>query len=147
MANRVGAAPGIDLRGDGGCVVSPPSIHPSGKRYAWVPARGRGEAPLAPLPGGLHGNPQDGRRAGHPLTHWRRLAREGVVEGERNATLASLTGHLLWRGVDPEVALELMLAWNRTRCRPPLSEEEVAGVVKSIAWLHRRGRETGPSTR
>jgi hypothetical protein len=147
VPNRVGAAPGIDLRGDGGCVVAPPSIHPSGRRYAWAPARGPGEAPLAPLPAWLHENPQDGRRAGHPLKHWRRLAREGVVEGERNATLASLTGHLLWHGVDPEVALELMLAWNRTRCRPPLSDEEVAGVVESIAWLHRRGRETGHSTR
>jgi hypothetical protein len=147
VPNRVGAAPGIDLRGDGGCVVAPPSIHPSGRRYAWVPARGPGEAPLAPLPAWLHESSEDGRRAGHPLKHWRRLAREGVVEGERNATLASLTGHLLWHGVDPEVALELMLAWNRTRCRPPLSDEEVAGVVESIAWLHRRGRESGHPNR
>ena len=36
----------------------------------------------------------------------RRLAREGVPEGQRNSTIASLTGHLLWHGVDPEVALE-----------------------------------------
>ncbi len=143
VPNRVGAVPGIDLRGDGGCVVAPPSIHPSGRRYAWAPARGPGEAPLAPLPAWLHENPQDGHRAGHPLKHWRRLAREGVVEGQRNATVASLTGHLLWHDVDPEVALELMLAWNRMRCRPPLSDEEVAGVVESIARLHRGSRESG----
>ena len=70
-----------------------------------------------------------------------------MPEGERNATLASLTGHLLWRGVDPEVALELMLAWNRTRCRPPLSDEEVVRVVESIVRLHGRAREPGGLTR
>ena len=46
----------------------------------------------------------------------RALVHEGVGEGERNSTIASLTGHLLWHGVDPQVALELMLAWNRLRC-------------------------------
>jgi hypothetical protein len=72
--------------------------------------------------------------------------REGVSEGERNATLASLTGHLLWRGVDPQVVLELMLAWNRTRCRPPLSDEEAARVVESIVRLRGRAPEPGDPT-
>src|SRR5262249_39762514 len=27
--------PGIDVRGDGGYVLAPPSIHPSGRIYAW----------------------------------------------------------------------------------------------------------------
>lgn len=55
---------------------------------------------------------------------------------------ASLAGHLLWREVDPEVVMELLLAWNRARCRPPLEDAEVAGVVESIARLHRARRET-----
>jgi hypothetical protein len=63
---------------------------------------------------------------------------DGVDEGARNATLASLAGHLLWHGVDATVVLELLLSWNRARCRPPLPDDEVAGVVQSIARLHAR---------
>ena len=29
-------APGVDIRGDGGFVVAPPSLHPNGKRYCWA---------------------------------------------------------------------------------------------------------------
>ena len=68
---------------------------------------------------------------------------KGVAEGARNNTLASLTGHLLWHGVDPEAALELLLAWNRARCRPPLPDEEVARVVASIERTHRREEGEG----
>lgn len=136
VMNRVGLKPGIDLRADGGCVVAPPSVHPSGRRYAWVTGRAPGEVPLAALPHWLLGA-ADSTRRGHTPAHWRSLVREGVEEGQRNASLASLSGHLLRRDVDPEVALELMLAWNRVRCRPPLDDAEVAGVVKSIARLHR----------
>src|SRR5919112_304276 len=39
-------APGLDLKADGGYVVAPPSIHPSGARYRWIPGRSE----MAPLP-------------------------------------------------------------------------------------------------
>ena len=61
---------------------------------------------------------------------------ETSVEGERNNSIASITGHLLWHGVDPDVTLELMLCWNRSRCRPPLDDTEVARTVQSITRLH-----------
>lgn len=142
VRNRTGFAPGLDLRGDGGMVVAPPSVHPGGGRYRWRTGHAPGETPLAPLPAWLAAPAEGKAGAGHPASHWRELVREGVEAGRRNATLASFTGHLLWQGVDPDVVLELMLAWNRVRCRPPLSDDEVARTVRSIARTHARGRDT-----
>lgn len=143
VPNRAGLAAGIDLRGDGGLVVAPPSLHPSGARYAWRVGRAPDERLPAPLPSWLLGLAHGGRHPGHPLAYWRELVHDGVVEGQRNNTVASLAGHLLWHGVDAEVVLELLLAWNRQRCRPPLDDAEVAAVVHSIVRVHQRAGEQG----
>lgn len=143
--NQVGLAPGLDLRGDGGFVVAPPSLHPSGQSYAWAPGHAPGETPLAPMPPWLVHLVREVERPGHPLAHWRRLVRDGVGEGERNSSIASLAGHLLWHGVDPAVTLDLLLCWNTTRCRPPLSGDEVARTVENIVRIHRREQHQAPS--
>src|SRR5512146_2173059 len=142
VRNMVGLAPGIDLRGDGGCVVAPPSQHPGGRRYAWMAGRSPGEAGLAQLPQWFARLARHGR-VGHTLDHWRELVRRRIPEGERNSTIASLAGHLFWHEVDLEVALELLAAWNQVHCEPPLSFEEVAQTVDNIARLHERRREAG----
>ena len=48
IRNRVGWKPNLDVRGVGGFVVVPPSLHPSGIRYAFLdPSRAVSEAPAA----------------------------------------------------------------------------------------------------
>ncbi len=145
MRNKVGLAAGIDLRGDGGLVVAPPSIHPSGRSYAWEVSHHPNETPLAAMPLWLRSLVADDEpHPGRPMAHSRSLVRSGVPEGERNNTIASLTGHLLWHGVDPEVVAELLLCWNRIRCRPPLPDDEVARTVESIRRTHFRERGGTP---
>jgi hypothetical protein len=135
--NKVGIAPGIDLRGDGGCVVAPPSIHPSGNTYTWVKRHEPGEIAIAELPTWLLKMVTvKGRSAGHSVDYWRQLVHQGVVEGERNSTIASLAGHLFWHGVDSDVVQDLILCWNRVRCQPPLEDDEVVHTVQSITRLH-----------
>ncbi len=139
VRNRAGLRPGIDLRGDGGIIIVPPSVHPSGKRYAWAGGHSPAEADPAPLPDRLLIEVTSrGSRQGHPASYWRDLVAEGVPEGQRNSTIASLAGHLLWHEVDPDVVSEMLLCWNRVRCRPPLPDEEVLRTVQSITRLHQR---------
>ena len=48
--NRVGLLPGLDIRGDGGCVVAPPSTHASRRPYVWRAGHSPDLLPLAPMP-------------------------------------------------------------------------------------------------
>lgn len=138
--NRVGLLPGLDIRGDGGCVVAPPSTHASRRPYVWRAGHAPDLLPLASMPAWLLELIRDSSGgAGRPREHWRALLRNGVAAGARNATLASIAGHLLWHDVDAEVVRELLLAWNRWRCNPPLPDDEVARTVASIVRCH--GRE------
>jgi len=139
VACAVGLRPGLDVRGDGGYVVAPPSIHPTGRPYRF---EGAADRPPAPAPGWLLALLAEARRRpGHSIGWWRRLLREGLVEGERNTRLASLAGLLLHHGLDPGVVEELLQGWNLGRCRPPLPPEEVSGIVASIERTRARRAE------
>lgn len=70
---------GIDLKGDGGLVVAPPSRHASGARYRWAPGRGPDDRALAPVPGWLPLLAHGGAR---PPTVRAPLARDGDDQGE-----------------------------------------------------------------
>lgn len=146
-AVRLGGLAGVDLRGDGGYVVAPPSLHPSGRRYEWAPSLSPADIPVADPPAWLldllHHAPaadRPGRPAGATAPdEWRRLV-AGVDEGARNESVARLAGHLLRRYVDPYVGLDLCLAWNEARCRPPLEAAEVERTVRSVAAAEVRRR-------
>jgi len=136
VRSRVGVAPGIDVRAEGGMVVAPPSKHPSGGRYHWITDASAPDIP-APLPRWLIRLVQSSRpQAGHGASYWRTLAANGVEEGQRNSSIASFTGHLLWCGVDLEVIKELLLCWNQVRARPPLGDDEVIRTIESIHKTH-----------
>jgi Bifunctional DNA primase/polymerase, N-terminal/Primase C terminal 1 (PriCT-1) len=123
-------APGIDVRGDGGYVVAPPSVHPSGKSYAWSvdSATTFASAPVWLL----EIIAEKGAGTAKDVAEWRELVRDGVTEGERNDGIARLCGHLLRRRIDPIDCCQLMQAWNIARCLPPLDPAEVATIVNSI---------------
>lgn len=57
---------------------------------------------------------------------------ETIMEGARNATLASLAGSMRQRGMSEAAILAALREENR-RCRPPLEDEEVERIAKSIA--------------
>jgi hypothetical protein len=48
IGNRTNVIPKVDIRGDGGYVVAPPSIHSSGFRYAWTNSIPVSKAPKLP---------------------------------------------------------------------------------------------------
>jgi Bifunctional DNA primase/polymerase, N-terminal/Primase C terminal 1 (PriCT-1) len=134
--------PGLDIRGVGGYVVAPPSVHISGRIYAWSVDHHPDEVPIAPMPEWMVRAlkaPASGG-APHSPSVWRQLVC-GVGEGQRNSAVAKLSGYLLRHYVDARVTLELMLALNAARFTPPLSPGEVTRTVGSIARKELRRRE------
>jgi hypothetical protein len=132
----------IDVRGDGGYVVAPPSMHPCGRRYAWSVdcASAFADAPVwlldkAAEPACVHATVRT------PPEDWRALVEAGATEGSRNDAITRLAGHLLRRLVEPYVVHELLLAWNSARCLPPLPAEEVSRAVNSICGAELRRRQ------
>lgn len=58
----------------------------------------------------------------------------GVIpEGARNSTLTSLAGTLRRRGVEGAALEQALLAINREQCKPPLPEDEVRAIAKSVS--------------
>jgi Bifunctional DNA primase/polymerase, N-terminal/Primase C terminal 1 (PriCT-1) len=140
-AGRLGD--GLDVRGDGGYVIAPPSPHASGRCYDWsVDSTDK----FADAPGWLLeqiAKPARQPRTGGAATDWRTAELGAVGEGARNDTLCRLLGHLMARDVAVDLARQLGHAWNRQCCQPPLPDDEVDRTLTSVLrmeWERRRGR-------
>lgn len=133
VKTRAKILPDLDVRGDGGYAVAPPSTHSSGWEYEWA-ILPEDVAPAKLPPGMLALLSKDGTRApvGEKSVDWVNIALAGVKDGARNATAAKLAGHFLGKGLPPSEAEQLLLAWNRNN-KPPLSDQEIATVVASVA--------------
>ena len=125
-------ADGVDIRANGGYVLAPPSIHPSGKRYAWDVDSA---SAFADAPDWLLDKLTDRPR---------KVDVSGLMadapEGERNDRIARIAGHLLRHRVHVEMTASLLLAWNCQHCTPPLDDDEVLRTIESICKCEGRRR-------
>jgi hypothetical protein len=127
-------AEGIDVRGEGGYVLAPPSMHPSGRRYAWsVDSANAFAAAPAWLLDKISDPTNGARPAALPPSHWRELVLDGLEEGTRDVNLTRLAGYFLRRRLDAVLVLELLRSLNATHCHPPLPDDDVMRIVESIA--------------
>jgi Bifunctional DNA primase/polymerase, N-terminal/Protein of unknown function (DUF3631)/Primase C terminal 1 (PriCT-1) len=116
-------AQGLDVRGDNGYALIPPSTNESGHTYQWVDATTPiGEAPPWLLDMVDSPSPQCQSKADTAV----------ITEGQRNATLASLAGTMHRRMMTPESIVTALLTENSSRCRPPLPESEMRAIATSI---------------
>jgi Bifunctional DNA primase/polymerase, N-terminal/Primase C terminal 1 (PriCT-1) len=132
-------APGLDIRADGGYVVLPPSMHPTGRPYIWSvdSADHFAEAPawLSNLLSGTS-NGKCTHKTKAP-EHWHSALINTIRNGARNNTLTSICGKLLHAGLTELAFLyDVMCCINIARCEQPLPEIEVHTIVASVARIH-----------
>lgn len=127
VPNAARIAPCIDIRGDGGFVVAPPSVHESGRRYAWASAEGSNELPLFVLPEGLtRASTTSGVFTG---PGWVSEALSNLVEGNRNDTFTRVVGKLHRSGWSPTDILGLLSPHSESS---GFSVSELEAVIASI---------------
>jgi len=133
--------PGLDIKGGGGFIIAPPSLHSSGRRYRWKKGFSLSEIVPTAIPKWLRELLQKGRHSHRlgtdPLGS---LMADVVKEGARNDTLCRLAGHFFHSNLHPQLALKALISWNATRCRPPLEEFEVVAIANSVAGRELRRR-------
>lgn len=134
IGNRAGVRPHLDVRGDGGYVVAPPSLHASGRRYEWITPPER--MALAPLPDHVLALLTTVPPAASPTSP---AADDLIPEGQRNDRLFRLTRSLIQRGLSAGAVHVAVAEENRARCRPPLPDHEVRAVVEHALVQPHRG--------
>jgi putative DNA primase/helicase len=141
--NKVGSlGPGLDIRGDRGQIVAPPSIHKSGKRYEWEPSSDPKTTSIAKMPDWLLNlitssttstNAQNPSQPPNSNPSNSQSSQTKIQSGKRNSYLASMAGAMRRKGAS-NIAIEAaLLAENQARCDPPLQEHEVLKIAQSIA--------------
>jgi bifunctional DNA primase/polymerase-like protein/AAA domain-containing protein/primase-like protein len=116
--------PGVDVRADGGYVVVPPSIHPSGRRYEWLKL----DVPPAPLPDALLRAILGAKKIEPGIEAAAKFPR-----GQRNNSLARLAGGMRRAGMSVDEIRAALVVANERRCDPPLLPAELNAILCSAA--------------
>lgn len=117
----------VDIRGDGGYFVAPPSIHENGRRYEWEQAPD--ECVIEHADGRVY-EFIDFVRPGKKEKP-NPSAPEVIPEGVRDDTIFRLACSLQAKGLSNEAIMAAAIKENEIRCVPPLTDKEVEQKVGS----------------
>lgn len=135
-------APLTDIRGDGGYVVLPPSIHSSGNTYKWSDS--------APIEQGFSNLPDEVLKKIDAAGEKTEVL--DVSQGSRNATATKYIGRVL-RQLTSDLwdtaGWASLRDWNATHAKPPLPENELEMIFSSIKEREykQRGDKDAPNSK
>jgi hypothetical protein len=134
---------GPHVRGEGGYILSPPSVHPSGRKYSWSvdSADAFADAPEWLIAHVTKGRGVDGAAVAMPPEAWRTFVDKDYDGSHRGHAISKLAGLLLRKYLDPFVVLSICQIFNQARCVEALEAAEVSAIVNRVARRETRRRE------
>lgn len=130
--NRTNLLNGVDIRGDGGYIVAPPSVHPNGNLYQWEQAPDEfliAEANELVYQFLNVSNNKNQKQTPKLQKAFSMPSR--ILEGGRNTMLSKLACSLQSKGLSDDAILAAVITENQKKCNPPLAEREVQRIVQS----------------
>lgn len=124
IRNKVGIAPGVDVRANGGYVVGAPSVLANGRNYEWEGSSYPNEHEIMALP--------------DAWSKWvidacgRFTLPKETKQGNRNDTLYRYGASLRAQGYPAETIRARLEEYNRDSCRPPVETRELDTIVTSV---------------
>lgn len=132
IRNSANGEIGVDVRGNGGYVVLPPSLHPCGDCYEW--SISPDDMDVADADDKVYDFIRAVSKTKKRVDGWN-AEKTGIpseIKENRNETLFSLGRSFLSRGTGHDEVATLIRSLNATICRPPLPADEVEKLIGSI---------------
>jgi len=144
--NHVGCLEGVDIRGEGGCIVAPPSIHGKTRReYIWDIEQDDVVVPKVDSDVALFLGTMEASQTRSDDNYVKNDFTEITSEGGRNNKLFKYASRLQGDGESDQDILEYAKTYNATHLSPPLSDDEVKRTVESVL-SHKEWKGTTKST-
>lgn len=134
---RINLLPGVDVRGDGGYIMAPPSLHPNGNRYKWRDNLSIDEVPIITIDDNIKYLLYHDSNALQSKPAY--ISPDRIPEGERNGVIFKFACMMQAKGASDSAVFAATMAENESKCCPPLSEKEVALIVSS-ALKYEKGK-------
>lgn len=116
----------VDVRGEGGYVLAPPSVGPNGREYVWEDDPRDGEVSIARVIPGSSLEEFLGATKARKKQDGQQSAEIGKIpDGQRTSSLMRLVGTLVDKGLSPDAIKAAVREENFRRCEPPLSDDEL----------------------